>query len=66
MMNSINMLDNMDGITTVTAICILACGCCRFLTGGPLVTINVVLVIGIMASLCGFLLQLEPIAHVHG
>ncbi|MBK9761223.1 MAG: undecaprenyl/decaprenyl-phosphate alpha-N-acetylglucosaminyl 1-phosphate transferase [Flavobacteriales bacterium] len=55
MMNSINMLDNMDGITTVTAICILACGLLSLLTGGPLVTINVVLVIGIMASLCGFL-----------
>lgn len=55
MMNSINMLDNMDAITTVTSICILACGLLVHLTSGPLVTINVVLIIGIIASLCGFL-----------
>ncbi len=55
MMNSVNMLDNMDAITTVTSICILACGLLVLLTTGPLVTINVVLVIGIIASLCGFL-----------
>lgn len=55
MMNSVNMLDNMDAITTVTSICILACGLLVLLTSGPLVTINVVLVIGIIASLCGFL-----------
>ena len=55
MMNSVNMLDNMDAITTVTSIWILACGLLVLLTSGPLVTINVVLVIGIIASLCGFL-----------
>ncbi len=55
MMNSINMLDNMDAITTVTSICILACGLLVLLTSGPLITINVVLIIGIIASLCGFL-----------
>jgi len=55
MMNSINMLDNMDAITTVTSICILCCGLLSLLHSGPLVTINVVLVIGIIASLCGFL-----------
>jgi UDP-GlcNAc:undecaprenyl-phosphate/decaprenyl-phosphate GlcNAc-1-phosphate transferase len=55
MMNSINMLDNMDAITTVTSICILAAGLLVHLTTGPLITINVVLIIGIIASLCGFL-----------
>lgn len=55
MMNSINMLDNMDAITTVTSIGILACGLLVHLTSGPLLTINIVLIIGIIASLSGFL-----------
>lgn len=55
MMNSINMLDNMDAITTVTSIWILACGLLVHLALGPLITINIVLIIGILASLCGFL-----------
>lgn len=55
LMNSINMLDNMDGITTVTSIGILSCGLLIHLEDGQLVTINIVLIIGIIASLAGFL-----------
>jgi len=55
LMNSINMLDNMDAIATVTSIWILACGLLVFLTVGTLGTINLVLIIGMIASLCGFL-----------
>ena len=55
MMNSINMLDNMDAITTVTAICILSTGLMVQLFTGPVITINVVLLIGTIASLGGFL-----------
>ncbi len=55
MMNSINMLDNMDAITTVTSICILATALMVQLFTGPIITINVVLLIGTIASLGGFL-----------
>ncbi|MBK9287235.1 MAG: hypothetical protein IPN38_05995 [Flavobacteriales bacterium] len=61
MMNSINMLDNMDAITTVTSICILACGLLVHLTSGPRVTINMVLDHRGHRLTCGLpLLQLEP------
>ncbi|HNK67802.1 MAG TPA: MraY family glycosyltransferase [Flavobacteriales bacterium] len=56
MMNSINMLDNMDGITTVTSISILACGLLSFVPEWKLGTIYPALVIGVIAALCGFLL----------
>ena len=55
LMNSINMLDNMDGITAVTSIFILASGLLVHLVVPPMVTINIVLIIGILAALCGFL-----------
>jgi UDP-GlcNAc:undecaprenyl-phosphate GlcNAc-1-phosphate transferase len=55
MMNSINMLDNMDAITTVTSIFILLAGLIALLMGGTVITINAVLIIGIIGSLCGFL-----------
>lgn len=55
MMNSINMLDNMDAITTLVSIFILIAGLTALLLTGPVVTINVVLVIGIIGALCGFL-----------
>lgn len=55
MMNSINMLDNMDGIATVVAIAILATGVMVQAVMGPIEPVHVVLMIGIMASLCGFL-----------
>jgi UDP-GlcNAc:undecaprenyl-phosphate GlcNAc-1-phosphate transferase len=55
MMNSINMLDNMDGITAVTSIFILASGLLVHLVVPPMITINIVLIIGILAALTGFL-----------
>ncbi|MBL8003173.1 MAG: undecaprenyl/decaprenyl-phosphate alpha-N-acetylglucosaminyl 1-phosphate transferase [Flavobacteriales bacterium] len=55
MMNSINMLDNMDAITTVTSLGILACGLLTFLMNGPRMSIDAVLIIGVMAALTGFL-----------
>ena len=55
MMNSINMLDNMDGITTVVSIGILVAGLIVQLVIGPLEPVYMVLMIGLMASLCGFL-----------
>jgi UDP-GlcNAc:undecaprenyl-phosphate GlcNAc-1-phosphate transferase len=55
MMNSINMLDNMDGITTVVSIAILGGGMVAMLTMGPLDQAYLVLMVGTSASLCGFL-----------
>ena len=55
MMNSINMLDNMDGITTVTSLGILAAGLLVYQMNGPRMSIDMVLIIGVMASLAGFL-----------
>ncbi|HEX2618217.1 MAG TPA: MraY family glycosyltransferase, partial [Flavobacteriales bacterium] len=55
MMNSINMLDNMDAITTVTSIFILLAGLVALLLSGTVITINAVLIIGIIGALCGFL-----------
>lgn len=55
MMNSINMLDNMDGITTVVSIAVLAAGVMAMLTIGPMDPVYMVLIVGSMASLCGFL-----------
>ncbi len=55
MMNSINMLDNMDGITTVTSLGILSAGLLVYQMNGPRMSIDMVLIIGVMASLAGFL-----------
>lgn len=55
MMNSINMLDNMDAITTVVSLFILAAGLLVYLFNGPRMSIDVVLIIGVMAALAGFL-----------
>lgn len=55
MMNSINMLDNMDGITTVVSIAVLAAGVMAMLTLGPMDPVYMVLIVGTMAALCGFL-----------
>jgi UDP-GlcNAc:undecaprenyl-phosphate GlcNAc-1-phosphate transferase len=55
LMNAINMLDNMDGITTVVAIAILATGIMVQAVVGPVEPVYMVLMIGVMASLCGFL-----------
>lgn len=55
MMNSINMLDNMDAITTLVSIFILVAGLIALLLRGTVSSVNVVLVTGIIGALCGFL-----------
>jgi UDP-GlcNAc:undecaprenyl-phosphate/decaprenyl-phosphate GlcNAc-1-phosphate transferase len=55
MMNSVNMLDNMDGITTVVSIMILVCGMVSMLATGIHEPVYMVLLIGVVASLGGFL-----------
>jgi UDP-GlcNAc:undecaprenyl-phosphate GlcNAc-1-phosphate transferase len=55
MMNSINMLDNMDGITTSVSIAILIAGLMSMLVIGPVDPVYMVLLVGSMASLSGFL-----------
>ncbi len=55
MMNAINMLDNMDGITTVVAIGILAAAIMVMLLMGPMDPVYMVLMVGTMAAISGFL-----------
>jgi len=55
MMNSINMLDNMDGITTSVSIAILIAGMMAMLVIGPMDPAAMVLMVGTAAALCGFL-----------
>lgn len=55
MMNSINMLDNMDGITTSVSIAVLIAGAMSILVIGPSDPVYMVLIVGTMASLSGFL-----------
>jgi UDP-GlcNAc:undecaprenyl-phosphate GlcNAc-1-phosphate transferase len=55
LMNSINMLDNMDGITTSVAIAVLIAGLMAMLVIGPVDPVYMVLLVGSMASLSGFL-----------
>ncbi|MBK8497871.1 MAG: undecaprenyl/decaprenyl-phosphate alpha-N-acetylglucosaminyl 1-phosphate transferase [Flavobacteriales bacterium] len=55
MMNSINMLDNMDGITTTVSIAILAAAITAMLATDRMDPVYMVLLIGCAASLCGFL-----------
>ncbi len=54
-MNSINMLDNMDAITTVVSIFILANGLLVHLMLGPMEGVQVVLLVCTIAALAGFL-----------
>ncbi len=54
-MNSINMLDNMDAITTVVSIFILANGAVAHLMLGPVDGVHLVLLVGTIAALVGFL-----------
>ena len=54
-MNSINMLDNMDGITTSVSITIIACVFVSLKIGNDLDIFDSILLIGVMGSLCGFL-----------
>jgi len=55
MMNSINMLDNMDGIAAVVSVAILTTAILAMLLPGRLDPVYMVLIIGTTASLCGFL-----------
>lgn len=55
MMNSINMLDNMDGITTSVSITVLIAGLMSMLVIGPIDPVYMVLLVGTMAALTGFL-----------
>lgn len=54
-MNSINMLDNMDAITTVVSITILLNALVVLILNGLISSIYVLMIIGVMAALIGFL-----------
>ncbi|MCB0792376.1 MAG: undecaprenyl/decaprenyl-phosphate alpha-N-acetylglucosaminyl 1-phosphate transferase [Flavobacteriales bacterium] len=54
-MNAINMLDNMDAISTVVAIMILIGALMVHVLRGAMESIQVVLLVGTIAALCGFL-----------
>lgn len=55
-MNSLNMLDNMDAITTSTSVCILGCALYMLAADGYSNVFTTLLIIGVMATLAGFLL----------
>ncbi|MDX9750275.1 MAG: MraY family glycosyltransferase [Flavobacteriales bacterium] len=55
LMNAINLLDNMDGITSVVSIGILAAAIAVLLLMGPASSVHIVLMVGVMAALAGFL-----------
>lgn len=54
-MNSINMLDNMDGITSSVSITIIACVFVSLKIGSEVDLFDSILLIGVMGGLCGFL-----------
>ncbi len=54
-MNSINMLDNMDAITTVVAAFILLTALITIYITGQLGSVDVIIITGVMAALVGFL-----------
>jgi UDP-GlcNAc:undecaprenyl-phosphate GlcNAc-1-phosphate transferase len=54
-MNSINMLDNMDAITTIVAINIVICGLLLMWLNNEYDTIYFTILVGILAALSGFL-----------
>jgi UDP-GlcNAc:undecaprenyl-phosphate GlcNAc-1-phosphate transferase len=55
MMNSINMLDNMDGVATAVTMAILAAATVLMIGTGAMDPVYMVLFVGTMASLGGFL-----------
>jgi UDP-GlcNAc:undecaprenyl-phosphate GlcNAc-1-phosphate transferase len=55
LMNSINMLDNMDGITTIVSITIIMSALLILYMNGDGVNINIMLLIGVLSALIGFL-----------
>jgi UDP-GlcNAc:undecaprenyl-phosphate/decaprenyl-phosphate GlcNAc-1-phosphate transferase len=54
-MNSINMLDNMDAITTVVSICIILAGIFISALSSGFLGVNVFVLCGVLAALLGFL-----------
>lgn len=54
-MNSINMLDNMDAITTVVSVSIMFTALTLILLNRDLTNIHCILIFGLLASLIGFL-----------
>lgn len=55
MMNSINMLDNMDAITTSISFFILLCIFFVIIREGDSISVNAILTVGVMGALIGFL-----------
>ena len=55
MMNSINMLDNMDGITTVVSIAVILSALTLIFLFNDVLSINTIMLIGVLAALIGFL-----------
>jgi UDP-GlcNAc:undecaprenyl-phosphate/decaprenyl-phosphate GlcNAc-1-phosphate transferase len=54
-MNSINMLDNMDGITTVVSIGIVTCAMIIILSNRDFENMHLIILVGVLASLISFL-----------
>jgi len=54
-MNSINMLDNMDGITTIVSIGIVSCSMIIIVTNGDYENMHLIILVGVLASLLTFL-----------
>lgn len=55
LMNSINMLDNMDGITTIVSIIVLLGALFILLLNGDASSIHTFMIIGVLGALIGFL-----------
>lgn len=55
LMNSINMLDNMDGITTIVSITILISALFILFLNNDGYSIHIILLLGVLAALIGFL-----------
>ena len=55
LMNSINMLDNMDGITTIVSVVVSFSILILMLMNGETASVGTTIVIGLLASLLGFL-----------
>lgn len=54
-MNSINMLDNMDGITTIVSIGIVACAMVIILINADFENMHLIILVGVLSSLITFL-----------
>jgi UDP-GlcNAc:undecaprenyl-phosphate/decaprenyl-phosphate GlcNAc-1-phosphate transferase len=54
-MNSVNMLDNMDGITTIVSIGIISCTMIIILMNGDYENMHLIILVGVLAALLTFL-----------